>query len=82
MVLFFLITLNKKKKMKIQNRAFLIIAMLVSASVLAQKPTEVPNPSDKPIDLSNPADIIIYIVLPLCAIVFFIIYKKQRNKKS
>lgn len=56
--------------------------MLVSISVLAQKPTEVPKPSDKPIDLNNPADIIIYIVLPLCAVLFFIVYKKQRNKKS
>ena len=49
----------------------------------AQKPTEVPKPSEKPIDLSNPADVIIYIVLPLCAILLFFIWRgKRKNQKK
>lgn len=49
----------------------------------AQKPTEVPKPSEEPIDLSNPADVIIYIVLPLCAIVLFFIWRgKLKNQKK
>ncbi|MDP2685687.1 MAG: hypothetical protein Q8O62_00600 [Aequorivita sp.] len=68
--------------MKIQRT--LIIACIASvaqiANLFAQKPTEVPKPSEKPIDLSNPADIIIYIVLPLCAIVLVIIWNRKRKK--
>jgi hypothetical protein len=65
--------------MKIQNKVFHTIALLAVTGVFAQKPTEVPKPSDKPIDLSNPADIIIYIILPLVAVMFFFIWKRKRK---
>ena len=69
--------------MKTQKYFSLIIFSLVVSSLYAQKPTEVPKPSDTPIDLSNPADVIIYIVLPICAILLFLIYwrKKKQEKK-
>jgi len=53
------------------------------AILYAQKPTEVPKPSEKPIDLSNPADIIIYIVLPLCVVLLFFVWRgKRKNRKK
>lgn len=56
---------------------------LAYAVMFAQKPTEVPKPSEKPIDLSDPADILIYIVLPLCAILLFFIWRgKRKNEKK
>jgi len=59
------------------------IFFFVSAIFYAQIPTEVPKPSDKPIDLSNPADIIIYIVLPLCIILLYFIWRgKRKNRKK
>ncbi|HET8804679.1 MAG TPA: hypothetical protein VFM72_08880 [Aequorivita sp.] len=68
--------------MKIQKTRMLacIASIVQTANLYAQKPTEVPKPSEKPIDLSNPADIIIYIVLPLCAIVLVLIWNKKRRK--
>lgn len=66
--------------MKIQKYFSTIFLTLMASSLFAQKPTEVPKPSEKPIDLSNPADIIIYIVLPICAIIFFLIYLRKKNK--
>ena len=56
--------------------------LVMSTTGYAQKPTEVPKPSEKPIDLTNPADIIIYIVLPLCTVLLFFIWRgKQKRKK-
>ncbi len=68
--------------MKIQKTFMLacIASVVQIANLYAQKPTDVPKPSEKPIDLSNPADIIIYIVLPLCAIVLVLIWKKKRKE--
>lgn len=68
--------------MKIQKTFMLasIASVAHIANLYAQKPTEVPKPSEKPIDLSNPADIIIYIVLPLCAIVLVLIWNRKRKK--
>lgn len=68
--------------MKIQKTLILacIASVVQIANLYAQKPTEVPKPSEKPIDLSNPADIVIYIVLPLCAIALVIIWNRKRKK--
>lgn len=70
--------------MKIQKHLSILIFILLPLGLFAQIPTEVPNPSDnKPVDLSNPADIVIYIVLPICAIILFLVYRKnKRNQKK
>lgn len=65
-----------------KNIKILIILLLYSIAINAQKPTEVPKPSEKPIDLANPADIIIYIVLPLCAVLFFFIWREKKSKSK
>lgn len=57
------------------------LAVLTTAATYAQKPTEVPKPSEEPIDLSDPADIILYIVLPLCAIMLFFVWRSYRKKR-
>ncbi len=68
--------------MKNKKALLFIIGFVFQISMYAQKPTEVPKPSEKPIDLTNPADIIIYIILPLCAVLLFFIWKaKQKDKK-
>jgi len=64
----------------LKNAQFVVLALIVTTGY-SQKPTEVPKPSEKPIDLANPADIIIYIVLPLCAILFFFIWREKKKRK-
>lgn len=60
-----------------------IILSVPLLTISAQIPTEVPKPSDKPIDLTNPADIIIYIILPLCAVLLYFIWRgKKRSNKN
>ena len=68
--------------MKTRNYFLILLFSLVNTFTYGQKPTEVPKPSEKPIDLSNPADLIIYIVLPLCVIAFFVVWKLKRNKRK
>jgi uncharacterized protein with PQ loop repeat len=65
-----------------RKRIAFLALLFYSITINAQKPTEVPKPSDKPIDLSNPADIIIYIILPLCAVLFFFIWRGKKNKSK
>ncbi len=68
--------------MKFIKNTMLVIFLLSGALIYSQKPTEVPKPSEKPIDLSNPADVIIYIILPLCAVLFFFIWREKVKKKK
>ncbi len=43
---------------------------------------DVPNPvNNSAIDITNPADVIIYIILPIAAIIFYIIWRKRKNRK-
>lgn len=63
-----------------KQKANLLLILLFSAIAIAQKPTDVPKPSEEPIDLTNPADIIIYIILPLCVIMLLFIWRKKRRK--
>ncbi|MEM0516921.1 MULTISPECIES: hypothetical protein [Aequorivita] len=58
------------------------VFLLVCNVLFAQKPTEVPKPSEEPIDLTSTADIIIYIVLPVCAVLLYLIYRNSRKKKK
>lgn len=64
------------------NKTLLLGLLFWGTILYAQKPTEVPKPSEKPIDLSNPADVIIYIVLPLCAILLFFIWRGKRKTRK
>ncbi len=69
--------------MKSQKTVPLFFLLSAVGTLSAQIPTDVPKPSDQPIDITNPADIIIYIVLPLCAVLLFFIWrgrKKNQNK--
>ncbi len=79
---FFLYTLKEKMNLKAQKNILFALALFVVGFLYAQKPTEVPKPSQEPIDLTNPADVIIYIILPLCAVLFFFIWVKKRKKNK
>jgi len=67
--------------MKILKNIFFPMFLLLMTTTYAQKPTEVPKPSEKPIDLTNPANIIIYIILPLCALLLFFIWRREQKKR-
>jgi hypothetical protein len=69
-------------KMKNLKNMLFSLVLFIMTTTYAQKPTEVPKPSEKPIDLTNPADIIIYIVLPLCAVLLFFIWKGKQKRKN
>jgi hypothetical protein len=60
----------------------LLFLLLFSTVAIAQKPTDVPKPTEQPIDLTNPADIIIYIILPLCVIMLVFIWRRSKNSKN
>lgn len=59
-----------------------IIALLFTVNTWAQKPTEVPKPSEGPIDLSNPADLIIYIIIPIVFILLIFVWRKKQKQKK
>lgn len=64
------------------NKFLFFAFYIASMAVYGQKPTEVPKPSEKPIDVTNPADIIIYIVLPLCVILLFFVWREKQKKNK
>ncbi len=48
-----------------------------------QLPIGTPNPDDnKPVDLSDPFEVIVFIVLPVLVVIFYILWKRQKNKKK
>ncbi|WP_313113400.1 adenylosuccinate synthetase [Aequorivita sediminis] len=57
-------------------------AFLFSSISWAQKPTEVPKPSDYPIDLSNTADLIIYIIIPIVFVVLILWWRKRQKQNK
>lgn len=70
--------------MRIPNYMLVSIFCLFGLNLYSQIPTEVPKPQDNtPVDFSEPVNIIFFIVLPLAAIVFVIIwYNKKRKDKT
>ncbi|MEP5254253.1 MAG: adenylosuccinate synthetase [Winogradskyella arenosi] len=50
--------------------------------IFIQTPTAAPTPgSSSPIDFNSTFDIIVFIVLPILMIVFYFIWKQQKNNK-
>lgn len=59
----------------------LLIICCFTAVCLGQIPTEVPHPTNNtPIDLSEPADLIIYVILPIIAVILVFIWRSKRRK--
>lgn len=67
------------KIMNMKDILIPITALLFTAIAWAQKPTEVPKPSDYPIDLSNTADLIIYIIIPIVFVVLILWWRKRQK---
>jgi len=61
-------------------KVFLFSTVLSISTMYGQKPTVTPNPSDTPLDFSDPANIILFIVLPICAVVFYFMWRAQQKK--
>lgn len=48
-----------------------------------QLPIGTPNPDDNtPIDFSDPFEVIVFIVLPILAVIFYLLWKRQKNNKK
>lgn len=58
------------------------IAFLNAITLFAQRPTHVPGPQGPVRFFESPANIVIYIVLPLAIIVFYMIWRRQKNKNQ
>ncbi|MFB9053628.1 adenylosuccinate synthetase [Formosa undariae] len=51
-------------------------------ALLAQLPLGTPNPDDnQPVDFSDPFNIVVFIVLPIIAILLYVYWRKQQHKK-
>jgi hypothetical protein len=51
--------------------------------LLLQLPIGTQNPDDNhPIDLTNPFDVIVYIVLPILAVIFYILWRKKKKEEE
>ena len=52
-------------------------------ALFAQLPLGTPNPDDNtPIDFSDPFDVIVFIVLPIVIVLFYVYWRKTRNKNN
>jgi len=50
---------------------------------ILQLPMGTPNPDDnQPLDLSDPFEVIVFIVIPILAVIFYILWKKNRNNNN
>lgn len=66
-----------------RNLKYIFLFVLgFSANLYAQKPDLVPKPSEEPIDITNPSDVIIYIILPLCLVLLFVIWYRGKRKRK
>lgn len=70
--------------MKFPNYSLMVISGALSGNLYSQIPTEVPKPQDNPpVDFSEPVNIVLFIVLPIIAIVLVIIWlQKRRSEKT
>lgn len=67
--------------MKILKYFLISFFILVKFDLYSQIPTDVPKPQDNsPVDFSDPVNIILFIVLPLLAIVFVFIWRSKLRK--
>ncbi|WP_084418821.1 adenylosuccinate synthetase [Arenibacter certesii] len=49
--------------------------------ILLQLPIGTRNPDDNsPLDLTNTFDVIVYIILPILLIVFYILWRRMKNR--
>lgn len=52
-------------------------------TLILQLPMGTPNPDDnQPLDLSDPFELIVFIVLPILAVFFYILWRKKRKDKN
>lgn len=67
--------------MKILKYFLISLFALTQFEMYSQIPTDVPKPQDNsPVDFSDPVNIILFIVLPLLAVVFVLIWRNKLRK--
>ncbi|PKQ47003.1 adenylosuccinate synthetase [Confluentibacter flavum] len=51
--------------------------------LIIQLPIGTPNPDDnKPLNFSEPFDVIVFLILPVLVIIFYILWRKNKNRKD
>ncbi|MGJ8592950.1 MAG: adenylosuccinate synthetase [Aquaticitalea sp.] len=57
--------------------------MIIQLLYFLQLPIGSRNPDDNsPIDITNPFDLIVYVILPILMIIFYIIWRRGKNKRG
>ena len=52
-------------------------------SIIMQIPHGTPNPdNNNPVDFTNPFDLLVFLILPIVLVVFYIIWRRKRNKRK
>ena len=65
--------------MKSLNIVLASFLSILGLDAYSQIPTDVPKPQNNyPVDFSDPVNIIIFIILPLLAVVLVIIWRKKK----
>lgn len=60
-----------------------ILLVLSTIFSYAQQPTHTPSPqNNSPINLNNWFDIIVYIILPICMVFFYFLWRRQVKKEK
>ncbi|CDF79274.1 hypothetical protein BN863_15620 [Formosa agariphila KMM 3901] len=50
-------------------------------TLFAQLPLGTPNPDDnEPLDFSDPFNIVVFIILPIVAVILYMVWRKNRRK--
>ncbi len=64
------------------NRIGILLSLLLCALfTYAQTPRNVPKPQDnEPLTLNDPAEIIIYVAIPVAAIILYFVLKRKRKR--
>lgn len=63
--------------MKIKRNLFFAFAILSMTTIFAQQPTVVPKPSERKVDFTEPASIVLLIILPICAVILYFIWRSK-----
>ncbi len=60
-----------------------VLLFFMTSFIYAQQPTQAPgSQNNSPIDLSNWFDIIVYIILPLCMVLLYFLWRRQVKRDN
>lgn len=60
----------------------LLLVVVTVTTALGQQPRNIPQPNGEPVTLDSWKNIIIFVILPVLAFVFYMIWKRQKQKNK